>query len=577
LATEPETTAVFSYARPYSRIMYFAGLGMAVEALCLAGFSYLIKPMLERVFIQQEASFTRLLPFIILALFALRGLGVLLGDYLSAVISRRIVCDLRIKVFEHYLHLPSAYFSKQTSGELIARVAHYIEEIGRAATEGFKIVLVDGITIVGFLTVMFLLSPKMTISVFVIGPMVGLLIAAVGRRTRRISSRIQESLADVTQVTQEAIVGERLIKTYGAQQQERERFAVAVGNNLKENLRISWVSALSTALVQWLAAVALAMVIYVATSKQFGTPLSPDRFMAFISAMLGTLPSLKRLTTVQATLQRGSTAVQSMQHVLAEPTEIEVGTKLAPTDISLVRFERVSLRYGDREVDALTNFTASLYKGTITALVGRSGSGKSSLVSLLLGLNEPSQGQVFFNDSDVTTLSRRSRRQRIAYVAQNTILFADSVAKNIAFGELRDASMEKIVAAAKAAQAHEFISSLPDGYQTRLGENGAQLSGGQRQRLAIARAFLKDAPILILDEATSSLDNEAERAIQEALLPLCAGRIVLVVAHRLSTVRHADHIVVLDRGAIVEQGQFSNLVEAGGPFSALYSQVESAP
>lgn len=561
-------------ARPYRWVALLAFLGMAIEAGAGGMFVRLIDWMLSDVFGSRDPAVIAWLPWAIVGLFAVRGLGVFVGDYGASWIARKVVFDLRERCFAHYLRLPSSYYARTPTGELLAQLTNYSEEVGKASTDGFKIMLVDGMTVLVLLGMMFFYSVQLTLFVLLIGPLIGSVVSSVGRRYRRVARRIQGSLADVNHVAQQVLTGERDVKIYGASAVEQERFAGINTFNLRQNLKITATSAVSTSIVQFLAASALALVVWLASRGYGGRQMEPGEFMAYITAMLGILPSLKRLTTVQALLQRGLTALGSIQRVLAEPTEQDQGSHDAPRARGALRFEHVGLRYPGAEVDALDNIDLDIPAGSTVALVGRSGSGKSSLAALVARFLDPDRGRILLDDVDLRQWSLNGLRRQIALVSQQVVLFNDTVANNIAFGSMRGAPTDAVHSAAEVAQASGWISALPHAMDTVVGENGALLSGGQRQRLAIARAVLKDAPILILDEATSALDNESERLIQQAFEEMRRDRTVLVIAHRLSTVERADRIVVLDRGRIVESGTHTQLLAQGGLYRQLYQQDE---
>ncbi len=557
------------YARPHGKIALVAFLGMLLEALVAAGFTSLMQPLLDDALGARNSIVIAWLPLAIIALFVVRGIGVYLGDYGMALISRRMIADLRAEVFDRYLALPSRYFSERPSGDALTRLSMQVEQIGQSSTEGVKIAVLDTLIILALLGVMFWQSPLLAASVLIAGPAIALVVRIVSKRYRAISRRIQASLSDVTQMGQDAILGEREIKIYGGQSEERERFAKVNEHNRRQHLKITATNALSSATVQILAASALALVVFLATRPGELERLTPGGFTAFMTAMLAILPSLKRLTQAQALIQRGLAAAESVFEVLDEPPEKDAGQHRPERVQGAICFDQVSLRYPGRDESALDALTLSVAAGETVALVGRSGSGKSSLVSLLARLYEPDSGSVRIDGVPVTEFALLSLRAQIAFVSQQVVLFNDTVAHNIAYGALRSAPREKVIEAAVAAHAMEFIESLPHGLDTPIGERGAALSGGQRQRLALARALLKNAPILILDEATSALDNRSERLVQQALSEAMRGRTTLVIAHRLSTVERADRIVVMDRGRIVESGTHAELLARGGHYAAL--------
>ena len=537
--------------------------------------------MLDDVFNARDQSVAQMIPWIILALFALRAVGVYIGDLGVAHIARSIVRDTRARCFAHYLRLPTGFFSRHDPGPLTSRLTNEVEQLGHACTEGFKILIADGLMIIGLLAVMLATSVKLTLTVLIAGPVIGGIVSIVAKRYRRLSRGIQDSLGAVTSRTQTVIAGERDVKLYGAQTHEAAVFAVINQHNFRQQMKISATNALSTSIVQFLAAGALALVVYVA-AQQARTPgnagMSPGEFMSFITSMLLILPSLKRLTNVQNLIGRGVAAAASVEALLAEPLELDVGRLELVASKGEVQFNNVSLRYPNANVDALIDINLRLVPGTVTALVGRSGGGKTSLAQILARLIEPTVGQVLLDGVALDQYTLASVRAQIGWVGQAVVLNGLTVLDNVAYGHSRPALADSVAfeaaiwRALSDAQAAEFVRALPDGLQTALGSNGAQLSGGQRQRIALARAIFKGGKFLLLDEATSALDNESERAVQAALARLRTNTTTLVIAHRLSTIEHSDQIVVLDAGRIVEQGTHIELIEKRG----LYLQLHSA-
>lgn len=581
-------SSLLRYAAPHWRIALGAGFGMALEASVAAAFTYLMKHMLDDVFVAQDAGVARWLPWIILALFAVRALGVYIGDIGAAKIARSIVRDLRQRCFEHYLRLPTSFFAANDPGPLTSRISNEVEQLGHACTEGFKIILADSLMLLGLLGVMLVTSVKLTLTVLIVGPLIGLIVGTVSKRYRRLSRGIQDSIGALTSRAQTVIAGERDIKLYGASAQEAAQFAKINQHNYRQQLKVTATNALSTSIVQFLAAGALALVVFVAamSARSGAKGMSPGEFMSFISAMLLILPSLKRLTGVQNLIGRGVAAAASVEALLAHVPEPQGGHKLLnPATLrGELRFSGVSLQYPGAARAALSGIDLTLKPGTITALVGRSGGGKTTLAQLLARLIEPSQGQIFLDGTEVTEYALSSYRQQIAWVGQHVMLNAGTVLENVAYGQsipedlpARIAFEQRAWDALAAAQAKDFVHELPGELYGLLGSNGATLSGGQRQRLALARAIFKRGKILILDEATSALDNASERAVQQALHALREHTTTLVIAHRLSTIEHADQIVVLDDGRIVEQGSHSELLVNAGIYAELHQHFTELP
>ncbi len=561
---------LLGYTRPYWPVAIVAVLGMVTDAACMGVFARAIKPMLDNLFIAKDPASIFWMPILIIAIFSVRSIATYVTDYGSAYIGRGVVQQLRQQVFDHYLKLPSAFFDRESSGHQIARITYSAEQVAQASTDGVKIAVVDGLSIFFYVIVMLLVSVKLTLALLVMVPLVGALVVYVGRRYRRISHRIQGSMGTVSGVVEEVVGANREVKVFGGQAYESHRFNAVSEQTRRLGLNVSATNGLASSLVQLIAAISLALIIFFATRPIMLHVLTPGAFTSLILAMGGILPSLKRLTTVQANLQRGLAAAEEIFALIDTPGERDDGRRVLDNVHGDLQLCDVWVTYPGAAQPALRDVNVRCPRGSVTALVGRSGSGKSTLASLIPRFLEVSQGRVLLDGHALGEYTLDSLRRQIAWVGQSVTLFDDSIARNIAYGALAGASEEDIIAAAEAANAMEFIRHLPDGIRSRVGEGGALLSGGQRQRIAIARALLKNAPILILDEATSALDSASERLIQDALKRLMRDRTVLVIAHRLSTVEHADQIVVLDRGTIVEQGTHASLLARAGDYAALY-------
>lgn len=561
---------LLGYTRSFRGVAVLAVLGMVLDAACMTVFARLIKPLLDNLFVQRDPATIFWMPLIIIGIFVVRGMATYVTDYGTAFVGRGVVQKLRRDVFEKYLRMPAAFFDAESSGNQIARITYTAEQVAHASTDAVKIVMVDGLTVIGYITVMLLASVYLTLALLVMVPLVGALVYFVGLRYRRISRRIQGTMGTVTGVVEEAVGAQREVKVFGGQVYESARFHAVTEQTRRLNLKVAATNAFSTTFVQIIAAISLALIVYLATRPVMLQTLSPGAFTSLILAMGGILPSLKKLTQVQAHVQRGVAAADELFGVIDASEEADHGTVELRNCRGQLEFRRIELRYNDAAAPALRGVDLRCERGTVTALVGRSGSGKSSLVSLIPRFYEPSSGEVLLDEQPLREYKLASLRSQIAWVGQMPTLFDDTIARNIAYGALDCASEEQIVAAAQAANAMEFIQQLPQGLNSRVGEGGGLLSGGQRQRIAIARAILKNAPILLLDEATSALDTESERLIQEALKRLMRDRTTLVIAHRLSTIEHADQIVVLDHGRIIERGGHAELLARQGAYAALH-------
>ena len=561
---------LIGHARRYWPIALVAVAAMVVDAACMGLFARSIKPMIDNLFIARDPRTIFWMPILIVGIFAARSIAIYLTDYGTAYIGRGVVQQLRQKVFDHYLRLPAAFFDRESSGHQIARITYTSEQVAQASTDALKIAVVDGLSIVFYVLVMLQASVPLTFALLVMVPLVGALVVYVGRRYRRISRSIQGSMGTVSGVVEEAVAAHREVKVYGAQAYESARFDDVADRTRRLGIKVASTNGLSSALVQLIAAISLALIIYFATRPAMLSELSPGAFTQLILAMGGILPSLKRLTTVQANLQRGIAAADEIFQLIDTPPEPDTGRIELARSAGELEFRDVHLTYAGAALPALRGINLRCAPGTVTALVGRSGSGKSTLASLIPRLHDPDAGSILLDGRPLGDYTLASLRRQVAWVGQSVALFEGSIARNIAYGALDTATGADILAAARAANAMEFIERLPAGMDSPVGEGGALLSGGQRQRIAIARALLKDAPILVLDEATSALDTESERLVQDALRRLMHARTVLVIAHRLSTVEHADQIVVLDRGEIVEQGTHATLLARAGHYAALY-------
>ncbi|KQZ72214.1 lipid A export permease/ATP-binding protein MsbA [Rhodanobacter sp. Root561] len=561
---------LLGYTRRYWAVGLVAILGMAVDGGGLAMFTNLLRPMFDDLFLNKDPYLIFWMPIWIIAIFGIRGLGTFVSNYGIAYIGRNIVQAMQHDVFASYLRLPATFFGREPSGQQISRITYTSEQVASASTDAVKVAVTEGVTVIGMFYVMLHNSAYLTLTLLVMIPPIVLIATVVSRRYRLISRRIQGMMGSVTGTVEESVGAHREVRIYGGQQHEAARFDQVTHQARRLNLKIAATSAMSSTAIQTVAAFALAALVFLGTRPGVIDHISSGVFIAVLTAMGAMMPSLKRLTQVQANIQRGLSAAEDLFEVMDLPPEVDHGTRALARTRGDLLFEGVRLTYPNSDYEALRGVDLACAPGTVTALVGRSGSGKSSLVSLLPRFYEPGAGRIVLDDADYQEYTLPSLRRQIAWVGQSVVLFDDTVANNIAYGELAGASEADIVAAAEAANAMEFIARLPDGIHTRIGQSGNTLSGGQRQRIAIARAILKNAPILVLDEATSALDTESEQLIQQALQRLMRDRTTLVIAHRLSTVEGADQIAVMDQGRIIERGRHAELIALDGQYAALH-------
>ncbi len=559
---------LLTYGFPYWKIFFLAVVAMLLFAATDTGFAALMKPMLDGNFIEKDPDVIKLVPLALVSLFLFRGLSGFISRYAMTWIGRNVIHTLRSQMYQRLLHLPCGYYDRQTTGHLLSKLTYDVEQVAEASTNTITILIRDSLTLLFLLAYMFWISGWLTALFFITVPVIIVLIRYAGHRFRKISQNIQDSMGDLTQFIEQSISGQKNIKAFDALSEQTRLFETVNQRNRKLHLKMALINSLNAPLVQLVAACMLACVIYLATRQSLAEQISVGEFVSFITAMLLIMQPVKRLTNINAALQRGIAAAQNIFSLLDEPLEIDRGQKQLTRALGTIRFDNVSFGYGKTTV--LKNIDLTIQAGETIALVGRSGSGKSTLADLILRFYEPTQGVISLDGTDIRHFSLADLRSQIAIVGQEVMLFNDTLANNIALGKRQQTEPSDIEAAALSAHASEFIQAMPDGLQTRVGDRGILLSGGQRQRIAIARAILKDAPILILDEATSSLDSESERYVQDAIQTLRQGRTCLIIAHRLSTVERADCIFVLDAGRLAEAGSHQELMQKRGLYAELY-------
>lgn len=563
--------ALLKLAFEYKQYFMLAVLGMIIFALSDAAFAYLIKPMLDEGFVNRDPLMATLIPLGIIVIFLARMMAVFLRSYCMDYIGRQVINKLRSQLFDKLMGLTSDEYDRASSALIVSKFSFDVEQISNAVSNSLTVFIQDILRIIVLLAYMFWLSWQLTGIFLLAGPLVFLIIVKLASRFRSISKNIQKSIGHVSHLAQEVIEANRVVKIFGGVDYESNKFHKANQQNLKQNLKLSVAKAISTPFIQLIVAIAFAGIVAFATSDAMYDKITPGDFMSFIFAMTMLLAPMRSLSTINANIQKGIAAGESIFEFTSLESESDGGKKeLVRTD-GLIEFKAASLNYRNQSERVLKDISFIAAANKTIAIVGRSGSGKSSLVNLLPRLYELSSGDILIDGHSIKDYSLASLRNNIAYVGQDVRLFNDTVRNNIAYGALNGCSDAALEEAIKQAYATDFINNLNNGLETEVGEKGILLSGGQRQRIAIARALLKNAPILILDEATSALDTESERHIQNALKKLMQNRTTLVIAHRLTTIEHADMILVMDEGQIVEQGSHDSLIKQQGHYARLHA------
>jgi subfamily B ATP-binding cassette protein MsbA len=561
---------LLGYVKPYWRVFAMSILGMAVMAATEPLLPALLKPMLDGTFVDKDETVMRWVPIFILVIFLVRGIASFVGTYAISWVGNKLVMDLREEMFRKLLALPTRFYDDHATGNMISKLTFDVTQVTAAATSVVTITIRDSIIIVGLLGWLFYLNWKLTLLSLIMVPVIAFIIRTINARLRNASRDAQRAMGDITQVIEESVTAHKVVKLFGGQQYEGNRFGEQANWVRRHAMKQAAAAAINVPIVQMVAAVALSVIIYIATEQTKTDETTVGGFLSFIAAMLMLTAPLKRLTSVSEFMQRGLAASESIFGLLDTPGEVDTGKTTIGRAQGRIGFEHVTLSYQQDDRLALNDICLEIPAGQSVALVGSSGSGKSTLANLVPRFYLPTGGRITLDGYDLSDLTLASLRANIALVSQEVVLFNDTVAANIAYGQMREVPEEEIIAAAQAAHAMEFIRDMPKGLQTLVGEKGVRLSGGQRQRIAIARAILKDAPILILDEATSALDSESERHVQAALETLMQGRTSLVIAHRLSTIEKADRIIVLQKGEIVETGTHAELLAKGGVYAQLH-------
>ncbi|HHW7567328.1 TPA: lipid A ABC transporter ATP-binding protein/permease MsbA [Mannheimia haemolytica] len=557
---------------PFKAGLITGAVALVLNALVDSSLIYLLKPLLDEGFGQANNGFLKLMAVLVVVFILVRGITNYIASYCLAWVSGKVVMTLRRHIFQHLMYMPVSYFDNNPTGRLLSRVTYDTEMVASSASHSLVTIVREGAYLLSLFVVMIYTSWQLSIVLFVMAPIIGVLISFVSKYFRQLSRNIQSSMGELTVTTEQMLKGHKVVLSFGGQEIEKARFDRVSNDMRRKGMKVVSADGISDGVVQLIASFALSAVLYVATFPEvMSENLTAGSFTVVFSSMMAMLRPLKSLTNVNSQFQRGMAACQTLFEFLDLKTEKDHGLISVAKAEGNVEFKKVSFSYEGKEEKALDNISFTIPKGKTVALVGRSGSGKSTIANLLTRFYDVTDGQILLDGINIQDYRLKNLREQCSVVSQQVHLFNDTIANNIAYAAIDKYSREEIIAAAKAAHAMEFIEKLENGLDTVIGENGASLSGGQRQRLAIARALLRNSPVLVLDEATSALDTESERAIQSALEVLQKDRTVLVIAHRLSTIEKADEILVVDHGNIIERGSHTELLAQGGAYKQLHS------
>ncbi len=559
---------LLTYIKPHRGLFAISIVGFLIYSSTQPLFATLVQQIIDTL---QSKSREKMyyLPLLFSGLIVVRGIGSYLGNYFLAKVSMNVIHTLRCEIFAKYTQLPTAHFDSNNSGYMIARITHNVGQVAQATTDAVRKVVQEGLTAAGLLVYLFYSNWLLSLVFLLVGPIIAVLVNFVSKRLRLLSKRIQESVGDMTHITSELVNGHRVVRSYGGEDYEKKRFVDSSLYNRRQSLKLTTTAAIHNQIMQLIIALALAFLMYMALF--FMEQASVGSFVGYLTAAFLLPRPIRQLSDANSDIQKGIVAAESLFEILDEPGELDEGTYRTGRCSGALEFKNLSFKYSGAKELALKDISFKAEPGQTIALVGASGGGKSTLANLVSRFYPHDQGEILLDGVEINTYELANLRKQLALVNQQVTLFNDTIANNIAYGSLATSTRSEITAAATDAYAMEFVANLAQGLDTEIGENGVMLSGGQRQRLALARALLKDAPILILDEATSALDTESERFIQAALQKVMSNRTTLVIAHRLSTIENADMILVMDHGRIVERGTHRELIEKNGAYARLHS------